>query len=539
MKSISMVSGIACAAVIFAGLLALAKDQGEIVMAPSRPADLPAFEKKVQEVYERVAPSTVTLFGPQMQYKGSGVIIDPKGLVLTHGHHDLEPGTPMTVAIGGKRKVAAKLLGVHHYYDQSLIQLDDKGPWPAVPLGNPKELQPGEACIMLGFPKIYYQDGRPPLVRLGRVLGFVGPQIISSCRLEGGDSGGPLFNMKGELLGTNCTSAIKGEHGAGHPSVECFLQIRERLLAGELIKKQALEGAFEDPSALAELASVTHRSVVQVLLDGKPVGLGLIIDADGWIVTKASAITLDQVVCQLADGRRLEASVAGRIRAHDLGLLKVKADELVAASWAEAGAAKPGQILASVGIEPRPLAIGVVCSPLIDVPRERGQLTINLAPADAGVAGLRITEVWKGRDAVARVVRVGDVVTHINGVATPDVETFVRVREKQLDDPATVVGDTIPLTILRDGKVMKVEVPIESESFQQMDEFRGRRTGFPAVFTHDGTVPRKQLGGPVVDAQGKVIGVNIATIWGAFTYAIPAEVVRKAVAEAKNKAAVP
>jgi serine protease Do len=497
---------------------------------PARPKELPAFEAKIQAVYERVSPSTVIiLFGPERQHKGSGVVIDPEGLILTHGHHLLEPGTPVTVAFKDARKVPGKFLGVNHYYDQSLIRLEGAGPWPAVPLGKPAELQHGEACLLLGYPAIYYRDGRPPLVRLGRVLGFFNHQIMTSCRPNGGDSGGPLFNLKGELLGTHQMQPMKQSHGAGHPSVDCYRQIRDRLLAGELVKEAAMEGPFEDPAGLAGMATPCHRSVVEVLVRDKPVALGLVVDSDGWIVTKASEMTEDRVLCRLGDGRKLEGTVERRMKVHDLALLKVKGDGLVAGSWASGEEPKAGKVVASVGLEPRPLGLGVVCSPVFEVPRERGQLTINLEPAEPGVAGLRITEVWAHREAVARVLRAGDVVTHINGDPTPDVATFVRVRERHLDDPAAVVGDTLRLTLLRDGKVVQVNVPIESSSANRIEDFRGRLTGFPAVFTHDGTVPRNQLGGPVVDADGKVIALNIGTVWGSYAYAIPGHVVRKAI----------
>src|SRR5687767_3169906 len=96
-------------------LVAIVAMNFDVVAAPMRPEELGEFERKVQEVYERVAKSTVQISGPNGVHKGSGVIVDEKGLVLTHGHHELLPGTAVTVAINGKRKVAGKFLGVNHY----------------------------------------------------------------------------------------------------------------------------------------------------------------------------------------------------------------------------------------------------------------------------------------------------------------------------------------------------------------------------------------------------------------------------------------
>src|SRR5687768_5261134 len=77
--------------VLAAALLMMGAKESNIA-PPMRPEGLPAFERKIEEVYQRVSASTVAIFTADGQSKGSGVIIDPKGLVLTHGHHLLEPG---------------------------------------------------------------------------------------------------------------------------------------------------------------------------------------------------------------------------------------------------------------------------------------------------------------------------------------------------------------------------------------------------------------------------------------------------------------
>jgi S1-C subfamily serine protease len=86
--------------------------------------DLPSLEKSLHELYAKVAPSTVNLFvEPKHEHVGSGVVIDAKGLVLTHAHQrqapgtrfsvGLAPGTAVTAVFPDGKKAPGKVLGVH------------------------------------------------------------------------------------------------------------------------------------------------------------------------------------------------------------------------------------------------------------------------------------------------------------------------------------------------------------------------------------------------------------------------------------------
>src|SRR5262249_61148398 len=122
-----------------------------------------------------------------------------------------------------------------------------------------------------------------------------------------------------------------------HPSVDSFRMIRPLLLAGRHVRRGdlLLTGPFEDVAGLEALAAPAHEGVFAVLDGDRQVALGLVVDAGGWAVTKASELPLGKVVCRLADGRKLEATVEGRSQDHDLALLKLPAKKLRAASWAD------------------------------------------------------------------------------------------------------------------------------------------------------------------------------------------------------------
>jgi S1-C subfamily serine protease len=545
----------------------------ESTSGPSSPADLATLEKKIQTAYEKVSKSTVALFAdekgrgrtlkgdvkdpptPKGRHIGSGTLITKEGHVLTHAHHDFAPGARVRVVLGDGRQATGKFLGVHGPFDLSLVKLDGEGPWPAVPLGSPAKLKPGEHCLELGWPGTYYRDGRPPLLRLGRFLGSSGSYLFTSCVIRGGDSGGPLVNLDGELLGASDLSPSE-QHGTGHVSVAVYLQIRKDLLQSKFVDESILRigplkenltgrGPFKDTRGLVALGKSIRRSIVVVLSPDQPVALGLVVGADGWILTRASELE-DRVLCQLADGRRLKASVMARSEEHDLALLKVAATDLTVVAWSDRPL-KPGALVASVRPEPSPLVFGAVASPVLKVTLYKGgrlPFDVQAPEPAADIPGVQITDVWQGEPTRKEVVQDYDLLTHVEGTPVPTVKEYQRVTKPLL--ARAVAGEKLELTIRRDDEALKVKVRIECD-FVSGGSYRylgGRRGGLPAAFLHDAWVPRSHNGSAVVDVEGKVIGMNLATESvgnlrareAGLMHAIPADVLRKLVGELRKSA---
>jgi serine protease Do len=89
-----------------------------------------------------------------------------------------------------------------------------------------------------------------------------------------------------------------------------------------------LRERFVDPSQAAA------QSVVKILVDSKPVSIGTVIDADGWILTKASVLD-GRVSCRLPDQSVVVAEKRAESREHDLALLKIAVDRLSAAAFSD------------------------------------------------------------------------------------------------------------------------------------------------------------------------------------------------------------
>jgi serine protease Do len=202
--------------------------------APKSIDDLRRIEQHVEKLAEVVIPKTVGLrIGGAA---GSGVIVSADGYVLTAGHVSNKANQDVAVILHDGTVVAAKTLGANHGVDSGMIKIVDKNPaggdWPYAEIGRSKSLNPGDWCLCTGHPG-GFQRGRAPVVRLGKVLVNRSTVVMTDCTLVGGDSGGPLFDMQGAVIGIN--SRIGGELTSNmHVPVDTFRDTWDRLAKAEV-----------------------------------------------------------------------------------------------------------------------------------------------------------------------------------------------------------------------------------------------------------------------------------------------------------------
>jgi serine protease Do len=193
--------------------------------------DLKAFQQQTREVIDKVIPCTVCL--QVGGASGSGVIVSEDGLILTAGHVSGEPGRKIKVILHDGRRVDGITLGRWSTIDSGMAQITTEGKWPYAELGVSKDLKPGQWCIATGHPGGYKKD-RPPVVRVGRI-GFGNDSLVQSdCTLVGGDSGGPLFDMTGKVIGIH--SRIGNPLTANiHVPVDTYRDTWDQLVKSERI----------------------------------------------------------------------------------------------------------------------------------------------------------------------------------------------------------------------------------------------------------------------------------------------------------------
>jgi serine protease Do len=208
--------------------------------APASVAELKVIQDRVKEVLKKVVPATVGIrIGGAA---GSGVIIDAEGHVLTAGHVSGAPNRDCVLILPDGRQVKGKTLGRNPGIDSGLIQITAKGPWKFVEMGDSGNLKRGQWCLAVGHPG-GFKKGRTPVVRLGRVLLSTKGLIQTDCTLVGGDSGGPLFDMDGKVIGIH--SRIGPSITANiHVPVNTYRETWARLVKSETVGDSAPSPAF-------------------------------------------------------------------------------------------------------------------------------------------------------------------------------------------------------------------------------------------------------------------------------------------------------
>lgn len=197
---------------------------------PTSVDELKAMQRHVQQLVPRVTPTVVAV-----QYRGgmgSGVIISEDGYVLTAGHVFGRPDRNVTLIMHDGRRIRGKSLGANHRIDSGLVKITTPGKWPYADIGKSSGVRRGQWCMALGHPG-GYTGGRKPPLRVGRVLIKETGTIVTDCTLVGGDSGGPLFDMEGKIIGIH--SRIGDGLSANlHVPVDTYRKTWDRLARGDL-----------------------------------------------------------------------------------------------------------------------------------------------------------------------------------------------------------------------------------------------------------------------------------------------------------------
>jgi serine protease Do len=279
--------------------------------------------------------------------------------------------------------------------------------------------------------------------------------------------------------------------------------------------------------SVAELAANQGSTVVEIRSGNRQVALGTVVSSDGLVVTKASVIDeAESLTCHVADDRQWDATIVAQDELQDLALLRIEAGDLIAADLSSTGPAAAGSFLISVGKGGKALAVGIA---VVDPRRftvrqasssDRGYLGIDCS-RDPERRGLVVTQVSEASAARRSGIRQGDVIQSIDDQQTTIVSHMYRAIGSHKP------GETIHLQLLRGDKEIRLRVTLGTRPlFEPYDQWGGgpfseRRFGFDSVVVHDAPIPPELCGGPVIDTDGRVVGINIARALRVATFAIP------------------
>ena len=319
-----------------------------------------------------------------------------------------------------------------------------------------------------------------------------------------------------------------------HSRVELFRKQWDLLAAAKPVDVLDSDPLAEITAAFRRIAEDLPPIAVEVLADEKPRALGTIVGSEGRILTKASEL-VGAFSCRLADGRVFPASVQKVSREHDLALLKIDAAGLPEARWSRDESIAPGTLIAAL-VPGQPPRAGVVSLAARPIPPVTGALGVSLRDGDRG---LEVHDVVASAAAHGYDVplRKGDVVVHVEGQPTPDVDAYRALIEPESGAAIAYAGDPVRVGVRRGRDTLELRFPLLPFDFFT---YSARRTasrrwwGFPSVFGTDIRLTPTLCGGPVIDRSGRVAGIAIACrahgIKGE-RHVIPAAVAKKVVAD--------
>jgi serine protease Do len=407
------------------------------------------------EIVRKVDPSVVAI-----QHElagGSGFVITPDGYILSNGHvvrgndeeDPTQPAKSITVIMNDEQKYPAKVIGFSMDPDVALLKIEPARPLQPVEFADSRNVQIGQRCFAVGMPHGMKRTfTRGILSNIDRTdLGTETKVFQTDAAINPGNSGGPLFDSQGRVLGLN-TYGQRGANNLGFTiPIHVALVLKDHFLKQGRFVRADVPVFFTSElySELAQALQVEHGILVEwVLPDSAAFKAGLrggdiIVETDGQpssARTQAELLDYNWELITREPGGEITFTVL-RGPADSRERLTITAHlepmELMPQWGLHAGEIVENRYdVLGLGVR----QIVTLSRILHALPEVKGVLVSTARSAEpAGKAGLR----------------ENDVITHVAGIATPDVASFQRELEAQLASRTKA----IELTVAR-GKTTRV-----------------------------------------------------------------------------------
>jgi serine protease Do len=487
-------------------------------------------------------PASVRMWGydtaskQQMSAQFSAVVVSPQGDILTAAHTSTPGKTYRVMFPDGKEAIALALGKIEMADDPtipdvSMMKIITPGTWPYAEMGYSSSLKLNQPCISIAYPESLNQA--LPGVRFGTItsLGNERGFLQSTCAMEPGDSGGPLFDEQGRVIGIH--SAISVEESLNYEiPVDLYRKYRTALATAKKYNAFPLNAdtVGKDPltTKLQHETNFSANKNAVLLITSKEDSIYGTAFANAYVVSKSSMVGSEPLIHH--SGKTIKASVIRRDRENDLVLLKLEEPikdgiTLTKAKPDSISFKQLGQFLLSPRLDTAN-AVSVVGTLPFSLPKinSTGFLGASIAQKSGP---LLLTFVRKNSPAAANELKTGDEVISINGITLSKAEDFSATLQTYWP------GDTISISLKREGNIYTKQIVLDQKpkipATHPAEMFTGgksaRRDGFARIFAHDAFLTPAQCGGPVFDASGNFMGINIARYSRTSTVVIPSEIV--------------
>lgn len=501
-------------------------------------------ERTVKKVVDEGYWASVRIWGydtvkrVQNSAQFSGVVVTREGHILTVAHA-IQPGNSYKVRFPDGREVIGKSLGKMDFndngiiYDLGMIKISGNGNWPVAQLGWSHSLKRNMPGVGISYQT--YLNRLYPSVRFGRVVDELDKNgfIHTTCIMEPGDSGGPMFDNLGRVAGIHSQCGVYVDENFEVPVdvyrkywtalniprlYKTFPEITDEIgrdtLAASLVLIDALEkpgyslNMLDNRLSSSAIALITNKNGKQVRSTGTLVSM----DSKMYVIGKSSELG-DQVQV-LSKGKSYPATSVGRDNDLDLVYLEIKkkvGEGLTKEDFFNSSDTFKLKDMGTFLISPLPggRKVSVLSSTKFALPKF---FSAGYFGASAQMSGGKvvINMVYPKSPADSVKIKAGDLIVGVNGLPVRQLQDFGRELFKY--DP----GDSINVECVRADSsfVSRIKLTRIPDARHTSELFPGgksdRRDGFSRIFTHDADIRPDECGGPVFDSAGKFQGINIS-----------------------------
>ncbi|MES2827486.1 MAG: trypsin-like peptidase domain-containing protein [Bacteroidota bacterium] len=481
----------------------------------------------------------------------SGVVVDKTGTILSVSHA-VQPNKTYKVRFPDGREAIALSLGRIGLQEQdarpdlAMLKIVGDEVWPSAEMGWSSSLKIDEPCIGISYPETLNQ--LLPTVRFGIIRNPINEAgfVHSTCKMEPGDSGGPLFDYMGRVIGIH-SRCLPEEDGNFEVPIDAYRKYWTALSIAkdykilptdhDEITTDPIDGRISTvPFAkhLEKSFSSLNRyqkSIVKIFsktgsIEQVVEGTAFEINRMSYLVSKSSLVTDTAWIEQ--NNRKLNVRVLKRDNDNDLVLisLPIKLSGALAANMLEPLSDFGAENLGSFLISPLPggLRVSMLSSMAIDMPKKFSAGFFGAGSVFRN-GKVTVTRIIKGSPAEIIGVNIGDQIDSINKIPMTSADKYNSEMNKYMP------GEMLTLTMVRDGKQLnsRVTLGISPLAHHAANKFKGgksvRLDGFRQVFSHDAVIQPQECGGPVFDSMGRFSGINIARFSRTSVIAVPTKTV--------------
>ncbi len=382
------------------------------------------------------APDLGQRGAPQpLRGEGSGFIVTPDGYILTNAHV-VADADDVTVRMTDRREYHAKVIGADRRTDVAVIKIEAQN-LPTVRIGDPTKIRPGEWVLAIGSPFGFENSATAGIVSAtARSLpegdsAYV-PFIQTDVAVNPGNSGGPLFNMAGEVIGINSQifSRTGGYMGLSFAiPIDVAMDVRDQLVKTGKVTRSRIGVTIQDVNAqFAESFGLDrpHGALISSVLNGSPgekAGLkpgDVILSVNGKTVERSSE--LPTLIARMKPGTDVALTVWRSGKEQNVSVRTDQLDEPQTRNASRGGGKQEEDITTS--------RLGLSVRPLTEQEKQQvntqGTLVVQRVDGPAAAAG----------------VQPGDIILGVNGKRVKSAS--------ELQEAAKSAGKTVALLIQRD-----------------------------------------------------------------------------------------